>query len=83
MTAGGLVCEAVGSVAPGATTETFAVAVADETDAPLAEETVDIVYGTLPRVREVWRSELLVWTEDDYRNRHLLGAPFPASGTCL
>ena len=83
MTAGRLVFKAVGSAAAGATTGTCAVALADETDAASAEETIDIVYRTLPRAREVWRSELLAWTEDDCRHRYLLGAPFPASWTRL
>ena len=87
MTAGRAVCQAVGSAAPGATAGTFAVALAVETaagwpvDAASAEEAIGIVYGTVPRAREVWRSELLVWTGDDYRNRHFLGAPFAASWT--
>ena len=80
MSAGRLVCEAVGRVAPGATAGTFAVAFAGETDAASAEEAIDIVHGTVPRVREVWWSELLVWADDD-RNRGLPEAPFPASWT--
>ena len=89
MTAGRLVCEAVGTAAPGATTGTFAVALAGETDAgwlvdaASAEEASDIVHATVPRALEVWRSELRVRTEDNYRNRHLLGAPFAASWTRL
>ena len=87
MTAGRLVREAAGSAAPGATAGTFAAALAGEPDAgcPVdagsAEEATDIVHGTVPRVREVWRSELLVRTEDDYRHRHLPGAPFAAGWT--
>ena len=89
MTAGRLVSEAVESAAPGATTGTFAAALVGETDAgwlvdaASAEEAIDIVHGTVPQAREVWRSELLVWTEDYYRHRYLLGAPFPASWTRL
>ena len=84
MSAGRLVCEAAGSAAPGATTRTFAVALASETDAdwPVdaasAEEVIDIEHGTVPRAREVWRSELLVRAEDDDRNRDLPGVPFAA-----
>ncbi|MCY4591120.1 MAG: hypothetical protein OXE86_11310 [Alphaproteobacteria bacterium] len=76
MTASGLACEAAGSAAPGATTGTFAVALADETDAgwlvgaASVEEAIDIVHRTLPRAGEVWRSDLL-------------GAAFPASWTRL
>ena len=58
MTVGGFVCEAVGSVAPGATTGIFALADDPDAgwlvDAASAEETIDVEYGTLPRVREVW-----------------------------
>ena len=88
MSAGRLVCEAAGSAAPGATTGTFAVALAGETDAgwPVdaasAEEAIDIVHGTVPRAWEVWRSELLVWA-DDVRNRELPGVPFAAIWTRL
>ena len=88
MSTGRLVCEVAGSAAPGATAGTFAVALAGETDegwpvdAASAEEAIDIVHAnTVPRAREVWRSELRVRTEDDYRNRHLPGAPFAASWT--
>ena len=28
-------------------------------------------------------SELLAWTEDDYRTQYLLGGPFPSSWTHL
>ena len=86
MTAGRLVCEAVGRSAPGATAGTFAVALASEpdagwpVDAASAEEAIDIVHGTVPRVREVWWSERLVWADDD-RNRDFPEAPFPASWT--
>ena len=89
MTAGRLVCEAVGSAAPGASAGTFAVALPGDTDAgrfvdaASAKEAIDIVHGTVPRVRDVWRSELLVWTEDYHRNRHLFGAPFAAFWTRL
>ena len=84
MSAGRLVCEAAGSAAPGATTRIFAITLASETDAgwPVDaasdEEVIDIVHGTAPRVWEVWRSELLVWAEDDDRNRDLPGVPFAA-----
>ena len=86
MTAARLVCEAVGTAAPGATTGNFAVALAGETDAgwPVdaasAEEAIDIVHAIVPRAREVWWSELLVWADDD-RNCDLPEAPFPASWT--
>ena len=86
MSAGRLVCEAAGSAAAGATTGTFAVALAGETDAgwPVdaasAEEAIDIVHGTVRPAWEVWRSELLVWA-DDVRNRELPEAPFLARWT--
>ena len=89
MIAGRLVCETGESGAPAATTETFAVAVVGETDtgwlvdAASAEEAIGIVHGTVPRAREVWRGELLVRTEDCYRDRYLPGAPFAASWTRL
>ena len=85
MTAERLVFESVGSAAPGATTGTLAVV--GETgagwfvDAAPVEETTDIVHRTVPRAREAWRSELLVRTEDYYRNRYLPGAPFPTGRT--
>ena len=66
-------------------TETFAVALLGETDAgwlvdaASGEEAIEIVHGTVPRAREVCRSELLAWAEEEYRNRHLLEVPFPAS----
>ena len=44
-------------------------------------EAIDIVHGTVPRAREAWRSELLAWTEDYYRNGYLPGAPFPTGRT--
>ena len=68
-------------------TETFAAALLAETDAgwlvdaAAAEEALKVVHGTVPRAREVCRSERLAWTEDDYRNRHLHRAPFPSSWT--
>ena len=52
-------------------------------EAASAEEAIDIVHGTVPRAREVWRGELLVWTERYYRDRYLLGAEMPASWTRL
>ena len=70
-------------------TEPFAVALVGETDigwlvdAASAEEAISIVHGTVPRAHEVWRSELLVWNEDFYRQRYLDGGPFPASWTRL
>ena len=69
--------------------ETFAVSLVGEEDrgwlveAALAEETIDIVHGTLARAWEVWRSELLVGTEDYHRHRYLLGAPLAAIWTRL
>ena len=71
------------------TRETFAVALAGEldrgwlVDASDAEEAVDIVYGTVPRAREVPRDELLVWTERYYRDLYLAGDAFPASWSRL
>ena len=71
---GRLACEAVGNPAPGATTGIFAVVLVGETDAAWlvdaasVEEAIDIVHGTFPRAREVWRSEPLVRTEDYYRH---------------
>ena len=70
-------------------TETFAVALVGEEDrgwlleAASAEEAIDIVHGTVPRAREVWRGELLVWNERYYRERHLGGGAFPDSWTRL
>ena len=70
-------------------TETFVVALVGETDAgwlveaTSAEEAVDIVHGAVPRAREVWRGELLVWNEHYYRKRYLLDGPFPPSWTRL
>ena len=70
-------------------TETFAVALVGETDAGClvdatsAEDAVSIVHGTVPRAREVWRSELFVWNESYYRQRYLAGAPFPDTWTRL
>ena len=64
-------------------TETFAVALVAEPDtgwlveATSTEEAVDIVHDTVPRARETWRGELLVWNETYYRDRYLAGAPFP------
>ena len=64
--------------------ETFAVALAGEeergwlVEAASAEEAIDIVHGTVPRAREVWRGELLVWNERYYRDRFLGGAEMPA-----
>ena len=68
-------------------TETFAGALLGKTnagwlvDAATAEEAIE--HGTVPRAREVYRGELLAWSEDEHRNGHLLGAPFPASWTRL
>ena len=67
------------------TRETFAVALAGELDtgwlveAATADEALDIVYGTVPRAREVTKDELLVWTERYYRDLYLAGDAFPAS----
>ena len=69
--------------------ETFAVALVGEPDigwlveAASAEEAVDIVHGTVPRAREVWRGELLVWNERYYRERYLGGAEMPATWSRL
>ena len=63
--------------------ETFAVALAGEEDrgwlveAASAGEAVDIVHGIVPRAREVWRGELLVWNERYYRDRYLGGVEMP------
>ena len=71
------------------TAETFAVAIVGETDAGWlieahsADEAVELVHESVPRAREVWRGELLVWNESYYRSRYLAGAPFPASWTRL
>ena len=66
-------------------TETFAVAlVGDDPDhgwiveADGATAAVDHVHTTDPRARKCLRSELLVFTTDRYRERHLAGADFPA-----
>ena len=80
---GRLACEAVGNAVPGAATGTFAVVLVGGTDAGWlvdavsAEETIDIVRGTLPRAREVWRSEPLVGTEDYYRRPPSPRSPVP------
>ena len=69
--------------------ETFAVALVGEEDrgwlveAASAEEAIDVVHGTVPRAHEVWRGELLVWTAEYYRKRHLGGEAFPDSWTRL
>ena len=70
-------------------TQTFAVALIGEedrgwlVDAESAGEARRIVHGTVPRVHEVWESELLVWNESYYRARYLAGGPFPDSWTRL
>ena len=71
-----------------AVTLTFVVALAGEpkgwlVEAASADAAIDIVHGTVPRVREAGREELLVWTERYYRDRYLLGAEMPASRTRL
>ena len=58
-----------------AVVETFAVA--------LVDEPIDIVHGTVPRAREVWRGELLVRNERYYRDRYLDGAEMPATWSRL
>ena len=69
--------------------ETFAVALVGETDtgwlveATSAGEAVDIVHDMVPRAHEVWRGELLVWTAEYYRERHLAGGAFSDSWTRL
>ena len=69
--------------------ETFAVALAGEeergwlVEAASAEEAIDIVHGTVPRAREVWGGELLVWHERYYRDRFLGGAEMPATWSRL
>ena len=72
-----------------AVTESLAVARVGEpaagwlVTASSAEEAIKIVHGTVPRAREVWRGELLVWNEDYYRERYLAGGPFPDTWTRL
>ena len=69
--------------------ETFAVALVGEEDrgwlveAASAEEAIDTVHGTVPRAREVWRGELLVWTAQYYRDRYLGGAEMPPTWSRL
>ena len=69
--------------------ETFAVALVGEEDrgwlveAASAEEAIDIVHGTVPRAREVWRGEHLVWNERYNRDRFLGGAEMPATWSRL
>ena len=69
--------------------ETFAVALVGEEDrgwlveAASAEEAIDLVHGTVPRAREVWRGELLVWNERYYRDCFLGGAEMPATWSRL
>ena len=64
--------------------EAFVVALVGEEDrswlveAASAEEAIDIVHGTVPRAREVWRGELLVWNERYDRDCFLGGAEMPA-----
>ena len=70
-------------------TETFVVALVGDEDrgwlveAASAGEAVDIVHGTVPRAREVWRGELLVWDEGYYRARFLGGAEMPEAWSRL
>ena len=70
-------------------TERFAFALVGETgagwlvDAQSAGEALHIVHDAVPRAREVWRGELLVWNEDYYRRRYPQGDPFPPSWTRL
>ena len=53
-------------------------------DAASAEEAIDIVHGTFPRAREVWRSEPLVRTEDCYRHPYFLESSVPrTTADCL
>ena len=52
-------------------------------EAMSAEEAIDIVHGTVPRAHEAWRGELLVWTAEYYRARHLGGGVYPDSWTRL
>ena len=67
----------------------FVVALAGEVDsgwlvdATSAEEAIDIVYGPVPRAREVTKDDLLVWTERYYRDLYLAGGAFPDSWTRL
>ena len=69
-------------------TETFAVAIVGETDAGWFVEAesssaaVDHVHAHT-RARVCWRGELLVWNEGYYRERYLLGGPFPSGWTKL
>ena len=69
--------------------EPFAVALVGEPDtgglveAASAAEAVDIVHGTVPRANDARRGELLVWTADYYRERHLAGGAFPDLWTHL
>ena len=69
--------------------ETFAVALVGEidtgwlVDATTPDEAIDIVYGTVPRAREVTKDDLLVWTERYYRDLYLGGDAFPGSWTRL
>ena len=52
-------------------------------EAASAEEATDIVHGTVPRAREVWRGELLVWNERYYRDRYLGSAEMPPTWSRL
>ena len=52
-------------------------------EATSAEEAIDTVHGTVPRAREVWRGELLVWNERYYRDRFLGGAEMPEAWSRL
>ena len=70
--------------------ERFAVAIVGDLDgggwiveADSTEDAINIVRGTVPRAAEVWRGELLAWTERYYRQRYLLGGDFPAGWTEL
>ena len=46
-------------------------------------EAIDIVRGTVPRARQVWRGEFLVWNERYYRERYLGGAEMPPTWSRL
>ena len=52
-------------------------------EADSTEDAITIVRGTVPRAAEVWRGELLAWTERYYRQGYLLGGDFPIGWTEL
>ena len=69
--------------------ESFAVALVGATDAgwlvvaSSATEARETVHRAVPRLADVWKSELMVWTERRYRELYLIDQPFPSTWTRL